>query len=215
MSDTRQQIDTQLPLEPDKSWLTLDDRTIGFRFWAWFMNLVLSRWGIDLAEECSRNPWEQILADHNELILKLPLVALDLDQDDPEGVLLQETAKFCARGEPARAGKLMRGFIEEREDRIKNKSEVEAGKTRQRVKAKKSRPTPYSKLIDKLVSERPEISESELLDRLMFKVGNGLIESINNDSIVWLDDNREEKTSRLSGLKDMLHRAKKKLNKSQ
>lgn len=215
MSDTRKQIDTPLPLEPDKSWLTLDDRTIGVHFAAWFMNLVLSRWGIDLAAEFSRSPWEKLLADHPEPFRDALLAAFDLDQDDPEGVLLQKAAKFCVTGELARAGKLMRGFIEEREDRVKDKTEVEAGRTRQRVKAKKPRPSSFRELVKMIVSNRRDISEPELLDRLMYEVANGVIESIENDKITWLNDKGEEKTSTVSGLKDMLYRTKKSLNKSQ
>ena len=122
------------------------------------------------------------------LLRKLPLVALDVDQDDPEGVLLQKAAKFCARGELARAGKLIRGFIEEREDRIKDKTEVEAGRTRQREKARKLRPTPYRKLISEIVSRRPDISEPEFMDYLTYQIGNGVIESIDNEKIVWVYD---------------------------
>lgn len=215
MLGTRQQIDTPLPFEPNKSWLTLDDRTVGGHFAAWFINLVLSRWGIDLAAELSRSPWEKLLADRPELFRDALLTAFDLDQDDPEGVLLQKAAKFCVRGELARAGKLMRGFIEERESRIKDKTEVEAGRTRQRVRAKKPRPNPFRELIEMIVSRRPDISEPELLERLMYEVANGVIESIENDKITWLNDKGEDKTSPVSGLKDMLYRAKKSLNKSQ
>ena len=213
MLGTRQQIDTSL-LEPNKSWLTLDDRTIGVHFAAWFMNLVLSRWGIDLAAEFSRSPWEKLLADHPEPFRDALLTAFDLDQDDREGVLLEKAAKFCARGELARAGKLTRDFIEERADRNKDKAELERGRTRQGERAKKPRPNLYKKLIEGIVCRQPDISESELLGRLMSAVANGVLESIDSDNITWSNENGEKKTRSVSGLKDMLYKARKKLKKT-
>jgi len=213
MSITPQQTKIPLPLEPHESWLILDDRTMGGHFAAWFLNFVLSGWGIDLAAEFSRNPWEKLLADHPEPFHDALLAAFDLDQDDREGVLLQGAAKFCARGELARAGKLTRGFIEERADRNRDKTELQAGRARQRVRAEKSRPNPFRQEIESIVSRRPDISEPELLERLMSEIGNGVIESIEHGTITWLNDQCEERTSSVSGLKDRLSKLKKKLNK--
>ena len=138
MPDTRQQTETPLPIEPHESWLRLDDRSIGVHFWAWFMNFVLGKGGVDLTEECEQKSWEQVFEDNDELFRELPSAALDLDQDDPEGVLLQTAARFCANCELPRAGKLIRGFIEERGKLSRAVSEVDAGKARQRDKADRS-----------------------------------------------------------------------------
>ena len=206
----RQQTETPLPIEPHESWLRLDDREIGLHYWAWFMYFVLGKWGVDLTEECEQKSWEQVFEDHDELFRELPSAAFDLDQDDPEGVLLQTAAKFCGKCELPRAGKLIRGFIEEREDYNRAKSEVDAEHARQRKKAEKPRPTAFAELIDGIVSRRPDISESELLGHLISEAGNGLIETVGDVDIVWLDDKCNEKKNKVSGLKDMLYKAKKK-----
>ena len=60
-----------------------------------------------------------------------------------------------------------------------------------------------------------DISESELLGHLISEAGNDLIETVGDVDIVWLDDKCNKKKNKVSGLKDMLYRAKEKLNKSQ
>jgi len=198
----------QLPIEPHVSWLGLDDESIGMHFWAWFIHLVLGRWGIDLREECLQKPLDQVLADHGALLDKIPSVALELDQDDPEGTLLEKAAKFCMRSELARAGVLIRGFIEERDERARDKAKNEAERARQRERAKKSRPNPLSNLIDSIVSRSPDISALDLLGRLISEIGNGVIESVGDYEYVWLAENNTQKTHKISGLKDVLRRSR-------
>ena len=199
-----------LPLEPHESWLALDDRSIAIHFWAWFMNLVLGRWGVDLKEEFKSRTWESVLEEHDELFCALPRAAFDLDQDDPEGVLLQKAAKFCAEGELLRAGALVRGIIEERARLSKAETKVDATNAEQRARASKRRPTPFSDLVDHIVKRNPDISESDFLSRLMSERGNGVVESVENDEYIWLTDECVQKTRKISGLKDILYKAKKK-----
>jgi len=212
--DIQHPIDAPLPLEPDTTWLMLDDTTIGLHFWAWFLSFVLGKWGIDLAKECRQNSLEQVYENHEELFRKLPTVALDLDQDDVQGVLLQKAGKFCARGELARAGNLIREFIELREEHNREKAIVDAGKARQRKRAKKPRPTPFSKRLDAIVLQMPDISEAELLSRLMSETGDGLIESVDETNIVWLDNKGNQKITKMTYLKDALSKAKKRFRHS-
>ena len=116
MSDKQKQEAVPLPIEPHTSWLGLDDKTIGLRYWAWFITFVFEKWGVDLGEECSQKSYEQVLADHNVWLSILPDVALKLDQNDVEGVLLEKAAKLCVRNELSNAGGLVREFIENRAD---------------------------------------------------------------------------------------------------
>ena len=176
--DMQQPTNVPLPMEPHESWLQLDDRSIGVHYWAWFMNLALGRWGVDLGEECSRKSWEQVLTKHNALFRDLPSAALDLDQDDVEGVLLEKAAKFCARGDITRAGRLIRGFIENRVDHSQAKTEVDAGKARQREKSQLPRTTPLINLIGSIFAQKSDISVSELLDRIEAAEGNPRARSI-------------------------------------
>ncbi len=180
MPDIQHPIDAPLPLEPDISWLRLDDRSIGEHFGAWFVTFVLSKWGIDLSEECLRKPWEQVLADHSVLIHDIPSAAFDLVQDDVEGVLLQEAAKFWAKGEPVRAGTLIRGFIEEQDEAL-------TGRRRQRRYAKNSRGDALSKLIYEVLEERNgNLTEPELLRQLHSFQGMGVIEEISDEYVFFI-----------------------------
>ncbi len=174
---------------------------------------MLSKWEVNLGEEYLRKSPEQVLTEHAELFRKLPSVALGLDQDDVEGVLLEKAAKFCAGGELARAGKLIRGYIEEREDHNRSKLEVSTWKDQQKKKARLRRPTPLTELIASKVALKPDISTSQLLDRLTAEEGNGTIENIENGVIAWRDKNDQLKKNKVSGLKDMLHREKERQSK--
>ena len=215
MQNTHQSFDAVLPIEPHPSWLKLDDEDIGTHFWAWFIMFVFDRTNVNLADECKQKDVEQVLSDNGSLLRDLPRIALDLDQDDEEGVILEKAAKLCVRCELSRAGKLIRNFIETREDVSITKAENATVKEKQRIRAEKQRPTPLTKRVDAIVAQRPDISELELLGRLTDEIGNGLIESVEDDEYVWLDDKGKDKKCRVSGLKDVLYKSKFRLKKNQ
>ena len=211
MSGTREQTKIPLPLEPHESWLILDDATIGVHFAAWFLNFVLSGWGIDLAEEFSQKSWETLLADHPELFHDALLAALDLNQDDLEGVHLEKAAKFCARGELARAGLLIRRFIEERIERGQLVDEANTGRRRQSKHAKRPRPDTLSKLIYQLVEiTNGEISESELKDELESNKWNpsGIVEDIEGGVVYFVREDNAIGETKIANLRGRLSRAK-------
>jgi hypothetical protein len=100
-----------------------------------------------------------------------------------------------------------------REDVGIAKAENAAVKDKQRKRAEKLRPTPLTELVDAIVARRSDISESELLGCIMDEIGNGLIESVEDAEYVWIDDKGNEKRNRVSGLKDVLYKAKARLKK--
>lgn len=68
------------------------------------------------------------------------------------------------------------------------------------------------KHILELVQLNPKITSSQLLDQLASQKGSGLIEDIDEDTILFLNQNDRLKNASVYGLKDRLSRAKKKLN---
>jgi len=199
---TQHPMDAQLPLEPDISWLRLDNKSIGVHYGAWFVTFVLRKWKIDLGEEFLRKTWEQVLADHSSLIRDIPSAAFDLRQDDVEGVLLQEAAKFWASGDLARAGKLARDFIVKQDEAL-------TGRHRQREYACKDRGDTLGGLIYEIVEERGgSITSPELLANLKDLTGAGVIEEVTDEKIWFVCADGTSKSAPVSGLRGRLYREK-------
>ena len=71
---------------------------------------------------------------------------------------------------------------------------------------------PLQKYILKLLETRPDITSAQLLKELKNKVGGDLIYSIEHNSISFWSHPDKFKDAKISGLKDRLGRAKKKIN---
>lgn len=85
---------------------------------------------------------------------------------------------------------------------------------RQTAIARRPRWNPFSKLLDKLVTESPDISEAETLRRLKALVGHGVISRVTESAIeVDVINPPYTKDIALHTLKDHLHRAKRRQKK--
>lgn len=87
----------------------------------------------------------------------------------------------------------------------------------QQARASKRRPDRLQLLVDLLVSKSPNLTERELLRRLIQLAGKGVIDAAQDmrsvtqdEELCWLDDKGKPKLTRITGLKDRLSRAKRK-----
>ena len=212
MSDSRQATEIPLPMEPHESWLSLDDQSIGLHFWAWFTEFVFDKAEIDLGDECRQKSVEQILADHDALLRDLPRIALDLDQNDVEGAILEKAAKFCVRCELIDAGVLIREFIERRIELSRAVDEATTGRQWRKRIAQQPRRDGLSQLIwERVQNTSGKITESELRTEIEVSLGCGVIDEVTEDKIYFINrDGTGGHSSPISALRGRLSRAKKK-----
>jgi hypothetical protein len=87
--------------------------------------------------------------------------------------------------------------------------EVRRENGRQGGKARK--PDPLQAVIQKIVERNPTIDCPTLLELLQNKRGIGVIQDVDGEDIYFTDANNQSKSTKVTSLKDRLHRAKKKI----
>ena len=66
-------------------------------------------------------------------------------------------------------------------------------------------------LIIEIVQDKPKITCNELVEELRKRIGQGVIEDIDEETIGYLNDKKLGVSAPIKGLKDRLSRAKKKI----
>ncbi len=212
MSNTREPIEKQLPMQPHESWLALDDESIGYHFGAWFTKRVFDEAGLDLAEECRQKSVDQIYAEYDTLFRDLPKIALDLDEHDVEGVTLEKAAEFVTKGDPVSAGVLIREFLEGRVALSRAEDDANTGRRRQKQIAQGPRRDGLSQLIWELVqTTNGVITAEDLRVAIEASQGGEYIDEVTETKIYFINrDGTGNHSSPISGLSARLSRAKKK-----
>ncbi len=125
------------------------------------------------------------------------------DSDDPSVAVPEKTMRKLALGDNAAAIRYLRISAEQR---------LNAFREEQRERARTPRePHPVDMLIERIVRQNPKITERGLHNALRKQVGSGVIAAIDEREIEPEDD--KAPTIKLSGLKDRLYRARKKLSR--
>ena len=96
--------------------------------------------------------------------------------------------------------------------KVKEDIKVEVKKDFALIGGRAMKEDPLQKYILKLLETRPDITSAQLLKELKNKVGGDLIYSIEHNSISFWSHPDKFKDAKISGLKDRLSRAKKKIN---
>ena len=182
--------------------IALTDEQLGFAFWDyWLAVQAIAR----------RIPLEQVTAEFQE---QIRTYTFNIDADLPASVVFEKVLKFCAIGKFARAGRILRATLNDGAITQELIDELRTGKRRQRALAEKDRADPLAKLIAGIVNKTPDISEPDLRTALRAEQRHGVIDEIDDiEGAIWLVDKhgRGGESVPLSGLKDRLSRAKKKL----
>jgi hypothetical protein len=125
------------------------------------------------------------------------------DSDDPRVAVLEKTMRKLALGDNVAAIRYLR---------ISAEQKLNAFREEQRERARTPRePHPVDMLIERIVLQNPKITERGLYNALRKQVGAGVIAAIDEREIEPEDD--KVPTIKLSGLKDRLYRARKKLSR--
>lgn len=138
-----------------------------------------------------------------------------IDGDTAKNAALEKALRKVASGDPKASGKLFRELLNEGALNMAALEEAVTGKRRQKENAKKSRTSAYTQLIRSIVEHEPTITGRQLLERLRDHEGAGVIESVDDEDgkIFWIQGGKQ-KSTKITGLKDALSRAKKNLKKN-
>jgi hypothetical protein len=126
------------------------------------------------------------------------------DTSDPQHVLTEKVLRRLAEGSGEGAVNLLKAAIDSRRQEF---SKVQSS----RAKAERTK-GPLVTIIQQLVQENPAIDGNTLLTRLKRLCGQGVLSHIDAVEIHFEDPNT--KSVKLTGLKDKLSRAKKKIRNS-
>lgn len=129
---------------------------------------------------------------------------VDWDTNDPNLLMAEKVFRRLASGQGAEAVDLLKASVDSR---------VKAISDDQRRKAQTpKRVNPVKALIEQIVFSNPAISVKELLHVLHGHIGKGVIADIDDEYITPADGKVKE--IKVSGLKDLLTRTKKKIAKA-
>ena len=186
---------------PVKDALKLSDSDLGRFVMAWHIGEQAEELGI---------PVNQIPHDVATAIVHQTLT---MKVTTAKQAALVEVLRRAAEHDFEGAGKIMREFLTDGIIHVAALDEAVTGKRRQRENAKKSRADGLQILIEKIVSARPDVKPSNLVNELRTHIGGNVVESIDEaeGTIEWRDENNPAGTAPISGLKDRLSRARKKL----
>jgi hypothetical protein len=126
------------------------------------------------------------------------------DTDDPELAYLEKALRRLAVGRGIDAVTLLKRAITDRQQAVSDEQRRRASTPRESH--------PLEKLIESIVAKNPSISAKELVDILCSEVGNGVIAKVRDFEIELVD--RSLGPVKVSGVKDRLTRAKKKIAKA-
>ena len=126
------------------------------------------------------------------------------DTDDPALSHLEKALRRFASGRGVDAVTLLKRAITTRQQAVSDDQRRRASMPREQ--------DPLDQLIESIVAEIPNISAKELYRALYREIGKGIIASINDIEIELID--RSRGPIKVSGLKDRLTRAKRKIAKA-
>lgn len=127
------------------------------------------------------------------------------DTNDPQYVLVEKVLHRLAEGRGVSAVNLLKAAIESR-------SQVFSKKQSTRAKAERTK-NPLVKIIEQVIQENPAIDGHKLLLKLKRLCGEGVLTHIDAEKIHFEDPGI--KPVKVTGLKDQLSRAKRKIRNSQ
>jgi hypothetical protein len=139
--------------------------------------------------------------------------ALTAEADTARGAALEKALRKAASGDLASAGKLLREYLSEGAIHLAALDEAITGKRRQSANGRKPRPDELQLLIEGILAARPDIKLASLLGELRRSQDGEVIDNIDDAEgvIEWRGKNNPAGTAPISGLKDRLSRARKKL----
>jgi len=188
----------ELPTFPAE-YLDLQDDKLGLHLLAWWIGFQAKRKGIP-----SNGVTEEIAE-------KIRLATLGMDVEDARHVALEKALRRVASGDAAGGGKLFRDLMREGGFHLAALEEAVTGERRQRANAKRPRPDALQILICEIVANEPEITVTELLAVLNKYPRGQVIDEITQDEICFVQDGHGGNSAPVSGLKDRLSRARKRI----
>lgn len=127
------------------------------------------------------------------------------DSDDPALLPAEKVLRRFATGRGADGVALLKRVITDRQSQVSLEQQRRASMPRRKSDS-------FGALIDCIVGENPTISENELVRRLRNEIGRDVILDMDDTEITLKEEGRLP--VRISGLKDRLTRAKKKIAKA-
>jgi hypothetical protein len=182
--------------------LDLPDRELGLHVWAWWIGAE--------AERANIPPGASLPIDGRFVELVRQKV-LKIDTEHVASVALEKALKRLASGDMAGGGKLFRGWLKEWAQSRAAVDEVKTGRRRQRKIAQRPRSDALQELIIKIMIDDPGITQEGLSAALERRARQGVIEGIADNRIEFTGKNGRVHDAPVSGLKDRMSRARKKL----
>ena len=126
------------------------------------------------------------------------------DSDDPDMSTLEKVFRRIAEGRSLEGVDLLKKAI---------LSKAQAASDLQRERAQTPRPQhPVDKLIEQIISERPEATAKQVLREIEANIGKGIIFNVDDETITPADEKFRDIS--ISGLPDRITRIKKKIAKA-
>jgi hypothetical protein len=126
------------------------------------------------------------------------------DSDNPDMSTLEKVFRRIAKGRGLEGVDLLKKAI---------RSKAQAVSDLQRERAQTPRPQhPVDKLIEQIISERPEATAKEVLREIEANIGKGLIFNVDDETITPADEKYMDVS--ISGVPDRITRIKKKIAKA-
>lgn len=186
------------PFPPDA--LEESDATLGQLLLAWFIATQAYDCGVPLnaiPEEFAEQVRQHVLT---------------LESATAKDAALEKALHKAADGDFETAGKLLRELLQHGALHIAALDELKTGSRRQRSIARKSRPDALQSLILGIMKSKPGMKPRELLEVLREYEGGPVIDEITEDKIFFIQNGQGGKSAPISGLKDRMSRARKKLS---
>lgn len=187
------------PLEFPVAALEKSDQELGVYLFGCYVGAVAQKHGILL---------DQITQEFVETVRQN---VLNEETTTAENAALEKALHKAANGDVLTAGKIFREFMENGAIFRAALDEAATGRRRQRSNAKRLRTDPLQSLIQDIMMADPRIKSTELMDALRKHVGGPVIEEITEDEIFFVRNGRGGNAAPISGLKDRMSRARKKI----
>lgn len=187
-----------LPPFPEDA-LELPDSDLGALLLGWFIAAQADDLGI---------PADQIPEDFGDQVRQH---VLTLEAENAKNAALEKALHKAANGNFEGAGRFLRELMQDGALSMAALDECATGKRRQSANAKKSRADALQLLIIDILEKAPSIKPADLLKELRKLEGQGVIDEITDDDIFFIEKGHGGKSALISGLKDRMSRARKKL----
>lgn len=183
--------------------LEMSDYELGGLLLGWFIAVQADDLGI---------PFERIDQIPESFAERVRQFVLTIETDTAKNAAVEKALHKAASGDFESAGKFLREHMTNGAMHLVALDEAVTGKRRQRANAKKSRSDELQILIETIMATLPSIKPVGLLDELRKQEGGGIIEEITDDDIFFINkDGHGGESAKVSGLKDRMSRARKKI----